>query len=159
VRVQAERAAWLARLPGEPEALFPWLLIQEQGTVLQLLAFLVALTVNGIYGAEPERHSNEALAQALGLDMSRWWKATGDSYFNHVSKARILDVVTEAIDANAASPLAALRKDAAVAGAEQTLAGIPWLPACLRTDHPTGLHADESLAGEGSENEASALAA
>ena len=44
-----------------------------------------------------------------------------------------LEVVTEAAGANAASPLASLKKDAAVAGAEQTLAGTGWLPPCLRT--------------------------
>ena len=129
VRMQAQRKAWLARLPSEPDALFAWLLGQDHATVLQLLTFVVAVTVNGIYGTEPERQSNEPLAQALGLDMNRWWQATGASYFNHVSKSRILDVVTEAVDANAASPLAALKKDAVVAGAEQTLAGIRWLPA------------------------------
>ena len=132
-RLQAERAAWIERLPKQPEAIFEWLLKQDQATVLQLLAFLVATTVTGIYGAEPKQHSNEVLAQALGLDMTRWWSATGSSYFDHVSMARILEVVTEAADANAASPLAALKKDAVVSGAEQTLAGMGWLPACLRT--------------------------
>lgn len=43
-----------------------------------------------------------------------------------------VEVVTEAVDANAASPLAALKKDAVVMGAEQTVAGTGWLPACLR---------------------------
>ena len=89
-------------------------------------------TVTGVYGTEPERQSNEALARALGLDMTQWWTATGASYFNRVSKARVLEVVTEAVDANAASPLAALKKDAVVMGAELTVAGTGWLPACLR---------------------------
>ena len=99
---------------------------------LQLLTFVVAVTASGIYGVEPERQCNDALAMALGLDMSKWWTATGPSYFNHVSKGRILDVVSEAVDANAASPLAALKKDAAVMGAEQTMAGTGWLPTVLR---------------------------
>jgi ParB family chromosome partitioning protein len=34
--------------------------------VLHLLTFVVAVTVTGIYGTEPERQSNEALARALG---------------------------------------------------------------------------------------------
>ena len=59
-----------------------------------------------------------ALARALGLDMSQWWAATGACYFNHVSKARVLAVINEAVDANAASPLAALKQDAGVTGAE-----------------------------------------
>jgi ParB family chromosome partitioning protein len=131
-KLQAERTAWAERLPENLEDIFPWLLAQEQATVLHLLTFVVAVTVTGIYGTEPERQSNEALARALGLDMSQWWTATGASYFNHVSKARVLEVVTEAVDANAASPLAALKKDAVVTGAEQTVAGTGWLPACLR---------------------------
>ena len=131
-KLQAERTAWAVRLPENLEDIFPWLLAQEQATVLHLLTFVVAVTVTGIYGTEPERQSNEALARALGLDMSQCWTATGASYFNHVSKARVLEVVTEAVDANAASPLAPLKKDAVVTGAEQTVAGTGWLPACLR---------------------------
>lgn len=50
--------------------------------------------------------------------MTQWWAATGACYFNHVSKARVLAVITEAVDANAASPLAALKQDAGVTGAE-----------------------------------------
>ncbi len=146
-KLQAERAAWAERLPENLDEIFPWLLTQEWATVLQLLTFVVAVTVTGIYGTEPKQQSNDALASALGLDMSKWWTATGASYFNHVSKARILDVVTEAVNANAASPLAALKKDGVVTGAEQTLAETGWLPAVLRvqpiersgeTDQSTG---------------------
>jgi ParB family chromosome partitioning protein len=135
-KVQAERAAWAKRLPTDLDAVFPWLLAQDQTTVLQLLTFVVAVTTVGICGVESERQSNDALAHALGLDMSKWWTATGPSYFNHVSKGRILEVVTEAVDANAASPLAALKKDAAVTGAEQTVAGSDWLPTVLRVGMP-----------------------
>ena len=99
--------------------------------MLQLLTFAVTVTVTGICGSEPERHSNDALALAVGLDMRKWWMATGPTYLNHVSKGRILEVVSEAVDANAAASLAALKKDAVVTGAEQTLAGTGWLPSCL----------------------------
>ena len=132
VKVQTERAVWAERLPESLEDFFPWLLTQDQATVLQLLTFVVAVTVTGIYGTEPDRQSNDALARALGLDMGTWWTATASSYFNHVSKSRILEVVTEAVNANAASPLAALKKGAAVTGAEQTMAGSRWLPTVLR---------------------------
>jgi ParB family transcriptional regulator, chromosome partitioning protein len=132
-KMNAERATWVARLPDSSDAIFPWVLKQDQATVLHLLTFLVASTVTGVYGVERLDQSTDALALALGLDMTKWWTATGPSYFNHVSKGRILEVVTEAVDANAASPLAALKKDAAVTGAEQTVAGTGWLPSFLRT--------------------------
>ena len=152
-KVRAEHAAWAERLPTDLDAVFPWLLAKEQATVMQLLSFVVAVTTVGICGVEPERQSNEALASALGLDMRKWWTATGPSYFNHVSKGRILEVVTEAIDANAASPLAALKKDAAVTGAEQTVAGTGWLPTVLRVGTPEKVRrsgdADEPTAVHG----------
>jgi ParB family chromosome partitioning protein len=137
--VQAERTSWAARLPQQMDLVFSWLLTQDQATVVQLLTFTVAMTVTGIYGTEPERQRTDALAAALGLDMSKWWTATSASYFSHVSKARIFDVVTEAVDANAAGPLAALKKADAASGAEQTVAATGWLPACLRTRREAGM--------------------
>ena len=113
--------------------MLPWLLQQEQATVMKLLTLLVASSVTGVSGVERDKQSTDALATALNLDMTKWWTVTGTSYLSHVSKSRILDVVTEAADANAASPLAALKKDDAVKGAEQTITGTGWLPTCLRT--------------------------
>lgn len=135
-KMDAERASWAVRLPESVDAIFPWVLTQEPITVQQLLTFLIASTVTGVYGVERSKQSTDALAVALGLDMSKWWSATGPSYFNHVSKGRILEVVTEAVNANAASPLAALKKDSAVTGAEQTVTGTGWLPTVLRVGTP-----------------------
>jgi len=56
----------------------------------------VSTSVTGV-----SKQSTNALAHALKLDMTRWWNPTGATYFNHVSKGRILDVVTEAAGANA----------------------------------------------------------
>jgi ParB family chromosome partitioning protein len=66
-----------------------------------------------------------------------------------VSKGRLLEVVTEAVDINAAAPLAALKKDAAVAGAEQAMAGAGWLPMCLRTGASSKPPGDEGGTGTG----------
>jgi len=132
-KLDAERSAWVAQMPDDGPGVFAWLLDQDQPTVLRLLAFLVASSVTGVSGTEGDKQVTDPLAQALALDMTRWWQVTGPSYLDHVSKARIVEVVTEAAGANAASPLASLKKDAAVSGAEQTLAGTRWLPPCLRT--------------------------
>lgn len=132
-QMEQARIEWTTRLPAEGTALLPWLLEQDRHTVVELLTFLVAASVTGVDGTERERQSTDALAQALGLDMRRWWKAGAASYFNHVSKATTLAAVTEAAGANAAAPLAGLKKDGAAAGAEQALAATGWLPRCLRT--------------------------
>ena len=131
-KVDAERSSWLAQMPDDGPGVFAWLLDQDQQMVLRLLTFLVASSVTGVSGTEGDKQVTDPLAQALALDMTRWWRVTGPSYLDHVSKARIVEVVTEAAGANAASPLASLKKDAAVSGAEQTLAGTGWLPPCLR---------------------------
>jgi ParB family transcriptional regulator, chromosome partitioning protein len=131
--MEQTRVEWIARLPAAGAALLPWLLAQERHIVIGLLTFLVAASVTGVEGTERERQSTDALAQALALDMRRWWKASAASYFNHVSKATTLAAVTEAAGANAAAPLAGLKKDGAAAGAEQALAATGWLPRCLRT--------------------------
>jgi ParB family chromosome partitioning protein len=139
-QLEAERQAWATLLPEDVDAILPWVLRQSNATAVRLLTFLIATSVTGVYGTEPDKQSTDGIAAALGLDMTKWWKASGPSYFNHVSKARILEVVTEAAGANAASPLQALKKDAAVSGAEQALAGVAWLPGVLRNREP--LHAD-----------------
>jgi ParB family chromosome partitioning protein len=131
--MEQTRIEWTTRLPADGTALMPWLLAQERPTVVELLTFLVAASVTGVDGTERERQSTDGLAQALGLDMRRWWKASAASYFNHVSKATTLAAVTEAAGANAAAPLAGLKKDGVAAGAEQALAATGWLPRCLRT--------------------------
>jgi ParB family chromosome partitioning protein len=157
LRMDAERRAWADKIPQDLDAMFPWLLAQDQATVLQLLTFAVASTVTGIHGVEPSTQRTDALALALGLDMRRWWTASGASYLNHVSKGRILEVVTEAVDINAAAPLSALKKDAAVSGAEQAMAGAGWLPMCLRTGASSKPPGDEGGADHGETSDADAV--
>lgn len=135
-QLQEQREGWRALLPERAHDRFPWLLSQPPGVVLKLLAFLIAITVKGVYGAEPETQSNGALAQALGLDMREWWSVSGDSYLNHVSKGRIVEVVTEAVDASTANTLQTMKKADAMAKAEQVLTGKGWLPSVLRVGPP-----------------------
>jgi ParB family transcriptional regulator, chromosome partitioning protein len=154
--MEQTRIGWTTRLPADGAALLPWMLEQDRNTVVELLTFLVAASVTGVDGTERERQSTDALAQALGLDMRRWWKASAASYFNHVSKATTLAAVTEAAGANAAAPLAGLKKDGVAAGAEQALAATGWLPRCLRTspqrpDVATQLDREDAGAGSGEE--------
>ena len=142
-RIEADRTGWIENLPKEPDAVFDWMLRQPPQTVQRLLTFLVASTVNGITCTDTGRPVNDGLARALGLDMTRWWSATGEAYLQHVSKARVVEVVHAVAGAKVAGPLAALKKDAAVAQAEQLLAGRGWLPDCLRVQP----HADAPATG------------
>ena len=143
-QMDGERKAWMARLPESPDAVLVWVLAQDQATVLRLLTFLTASTVTGVYGEERECHSADALAKAVGLDMRKWWSATGPSYFNHVSKGRIVEVTRQTLGATAAQRYTALKKGAAASLAEQVLTDSGWLPDCLKSKAGPG--ADEELA-------------
>lgn len=124
---------WHVKLPRSASAVLPWMLAQDHETLVNLTAMLVARTVQGIEGHDGESHVTDELAGALGLDMRRWWAATGPSYLTHVSKARVLQVITEVAGATAAASCTKLDKAETVAAAERLLAGKQWLPACMRT--------------------------
>ena len=135
------REAWLRRLPRTPEALWDWLLAQDQATRLDLLAFCAGCSVNAVRKrhdrADSDRlHHADRLAVAVGLDMTQWWQPTARNYLRQVPKAMILEAVREAVTPEAAENLANLKKDALAAEAEQRLTGTGWLPAILRSPVP-----------------------
>jgi ParB family chromosome partitioning protein len=77
-------------LPDDPLMVFAWLLQQPQEAVLQLCAYCVAKSLNGV-SADERSQSLDALAGAAGLDMRAWWAPTAHAYLSSLPKARILD--------------------------------------------------------------------
>jgi ParB family transcriptional regulator, chromosome partitioning protein len=133
VKNSPARAALLAhleqcrqRLPVDADGLLPWLLAHSEAEGLNLLACCVAVTVDGVQGGDT--YSMDALARATALDMRKWWSATAETYFGSVPKARILEVVREAVSPEVASAMTDLKKGELVASAEQRLVGRGWLP-------------------------------
>jgi len=136
-----QEAAWQRQLPEDAEGLFPWCLEQSRETVLGLLAFCAASAVDAV--KRPHERAREArlthaeqLAAAVRLDMAQWWQPTKASYFERVSKARILEAVAEGVSPSAAENFAKLKKDGLVKLAEERLSGTGWLPALLRSPVP-----------------------
>jgi len=123
----ARHAAWLQRLPEEPEALWDWLIALDAATLNELLAYGAAATVKPEFGPHVDR-----LAIAAGLDLAQWWTPTAKGYFGRVSKALIAEAVTEGKTAQAAENIASLKKAEMAERAEALLAGTGWLPALLR---------------------------
>ena len=65
--------------------------------------------------------------------MTRTWSATASSYFSRVPKARVLEAVTEATNAEEAGRIAGFRKGDMADAAERLVEGKGWLPPLLRT--------------------------
>ena len=131
--LQQVEARWGERLPGQD--LFGWLLTQDQSTLLELLAFGTASALDDMHAREgAERVQAAALAEALDVDMADWWQATPATYFDSVSKAQLIEAVTEACGADAAKPMATQKKAEAVVYAAAKLDGKRWLPTPLRRE-------------------------
>jgi len=130
----AERhASWMKQLP-EIEQLAAWLRQMSKADRLRLLAHCVSMTVNALHGTM--RHGamkdSDRLAAALGLDMAAWWQPTAGNFLNRLTKTEILAAVSEGVSAEAARPLASLKKEAMATEAEKLLASTKWLPVPLR---------------------------
>jgi ParB family chromosome partitioning protein len=129
--IDAQRQQWLAALPRKLADLLPWLTEQDPGTtLLDLLAFCTGTLLDGVTGTVGP-HAFNALSNALQLDMTRYWAPTRASYFDHVSKARIVDVAMQAVSPKIAFDLSKMKKGDAAAAAELRLAKSAWLPDML----------------------------
>jgi ParB family chromosome partitioning protein len=127
---------WSRKLPTESAELWSWVIGQNAETLLPLLAYCVARTIDAVQRSW-ERNSRGAhhageLALAVGLDMAEWWAPTRESYFVHVSKALILEAVRDGVSETDADSLAGLKKDPMIEHAERLLSGKRWLPTLLR---------------------------
>lgn len=132
-QLQARLDRWRVRIPGEVDAVLPWLLELDPAQVGELIAVCTALTVDALQQKQATHPAGDQLAQALGLDMADWWQATTSGYLSRVPKAMVVRAVTEAVSIEAAAPLAKLSKGDAVVRAEALLSGTRWLPQPLRT--------------------------
>jgi ParB family chromosome partitioning protein len=129
--IEVQRERWGRELPARRADLLPWLIEQDPGTtLLDLLAFCTGALLDGIAGDE-KPHAINALASALNLDMTRYWTPTRASYFDHVSKARIAEVVATAVSPKIAADLDKMKKADAAAAAELRLAKVAWVPEIL----------------------------
>ncbi|WP_372395347.1 ParB/RepB/Spo0J family partition protein (plasmid) [Azospirillum sp. HJ39] len=128
---------WLLRIPAAHHEAWEWLTEQDHETVLSLLAYCTAQTVNAVRHAHNTEFDERLVASndlgaSLGLDMAKWWAPTAETYLASVPKDAILDAVREGVSPEAADNLANMKKAALVAEAELRLAGSGWLPVPLR---------------------------
>src|SRR5262249_6285147 len=123
---------WGDRLPGNPEAMFRWLLGQERETLLELLAYCTARSIDAVEGRERSCNQSDTIAEALGVALADSWVPTVATYLGHVSKAKALEAVKEATGIDATKVVAGMKKPDAVTHCAAKLEGTRWLPAPLR---------------------------
>lgn len=136
-RVADRLEAWGARLPEKAEDLWAVLAPMRRADLLVLMAVCVGVGHYAVRDPHDRRPGAlaqaETLATAVGLDMTRTWSATAAGYFSRVSKARVLEAVTEAVGAEEAGRIAGMKKADMAEAAERLLEGRGWLPPVLRT--------------------------
>lgn len=131
---------WGDRLPGDPGALFRWLLTQPGETLLELLAYCTARSFNAVRTRARTFDQSDAIAQALGVDLADWWLPTPARYLRSVSKAKALEAVKEATGCDATTVTAGMKKADLVAHCAVKLEGTRWLPSPMRPLLPSDRH-------------------
>jgi ParB family chromosome partitioning protein len=137
--LKARIGHWKLRLPDRAGQLWPAILGLREEDVLDLITVCTAVSIDATHNKPADFSTRQRMAHAdqlaetLRLDMAQHWTPTAEGFFGRVSKATILDAVTEAAGPSAASRLAGLKKPAMAAEAETVIAGTGWLPNPLRT--------------------------
>jgi ParB family chromosome partitioning protein len=135
--LEQARDRWSERVPADPQSLWEWCLAQDKDTLLELLAFCAARTIDAVQRKQDRpdctrlAHAN-ALASALSLDMTAWFTPTAANYFGRVSRSEIRSALSEAKGMQAKRSWDKLKKSEFAALAEREIAGTGWLPQPLK---------------------------
>ncbi|WP_066798575.1 ParB/RepB/Spo0J family partition protein [Sphingomonas soli] len=166
--IEGRHAKWSERLPESDRDLWDALQQLDGEEQAELFAHCAAYSVNALFEVAPKydngrisAHTVERrlahshiLARATGLDMvAAGWKPTAENFFGKVTKARIIEAVTEAKGGEAAARIDHLKKPEMAQEAERLMADVGWLPEPLRTPE---LPAQAELPGVGETASASA---
>lgn len=161
-RANEAREAWAERMPRDVADLWGFIVGLDDEKRLALLAHCASRTVNALrlpWDRKPRSlQTADRLATALTLDVAKDWTPTVDSYLGRVTKAHIVEAVTEGVSEDAARRIADMKKPDMAETAEQLLAGTGWLPAVLRTpesEQPAPVEVEDAgTVGQPSEAEA-----
>ena len=138
IAVAKRHQSWRDALPKDSGELWDVLQSFDSDSRQMLFAHCVAQGVNAVHEAWHKRprafaHADR-LAQAVDLDMAaEGWTLTVDGYLGRVTKARILQAVSEAKGQRAADRIEHLKKGEMAEQGETLLDGSGWLPEPLRT--------------------------
>lgn len=148
IAIETRHERWNERLPESDRDLWDALRQLDGDEQAELFAHCAAYSVNALFEVAPKydngrisahtverrlAHSH-VLARAVDLDMvGAGWKPTAENFFGKVTKASILEAVSEAKGGEAAARIDHLKKPEMAQEAEQLMADAGWLPEPLRT--------------------------
>ena len=151
-KANAAHEAWAQRMPRDVADLWAFIVALDDEDRIALLAHCVSCTVHALrlpWDRKPRSlQTADRLASELTLDMAKDWTPTVDSYLGRVTKAHIVEAVTEGVSEDAARRIADMKKQDMAQAAEQLLAGTGWLPAILRTPEAEGERPSDTKASE-----------
>ncbi|MDQ1211124.1 hypothetical protein QE436_000438 [Pantoea anthophila] len=132
-------------------------------TLMSLMAFCVACSVDGVQTREYQRTTDsrlDILENAIGFHMRDWWQPTKANFFADLKHTQIVDSLTEAGFTGAAADAAKMKKGDAAELAEGKMRDTRWVPAWMKGPEPetTGL-AGSAEAGSDTDNNDPAHAA
>jgi ParB family chromosome partitioning protein len=136
--IERQRESWGDRIPGDPEKFWTWCLEQHRDTLLDLLAFCAACSINAVLEKADRPDCNrllhaDLLAQSVALDMKAWFTPDAANYFSRISKAGIIQALQEAKNVPPAPAWHGMKKSELALLAARETAGSGWLPALLRS--------------------------
>ena len=136
--IERLRESWGDRIPGDPEKFWTWCLEQHRDTLLDLLAFCAACSVNAVLQKADRPDCNRLvhaglLAEALSLDMKAWFTPDAGNYFGRISKAGIIQALQETKNVPPAPAWHGMKKSELALLAARETAGSGWLPELLRS--------------------------
>ncbi|NOW48823.1 ParB family chromosome partitioning protein, partial [Novosphingobium sp. SG751A] len=151
--IRVRHQSWSKALPKESADLWDALREWDGDSQAGLFAHIVSLSVNAVYEPWNRRPRAAAhadrLAQTVDLDMAAaGWKPTVDNFLGRVTKARILQAVSQAKGQRAADRIEHLKKGDMAAEAQTLLADTGWLPEPLRTADQGASNVEPTVSNE-----------
>lgn len=126
---------WLDKTPEKETEFWEWCLNAPTQTLLELLAYVAALSLDDMNGGATKAHA-ESLWREMKVDMTKWYAPTKDGLFQQMNKKQLLSVVKEL--GKDITPSMEKSKKAELADAvagmvgEMATEGHYWLPTPLR---------------------------
>ena len=131
-------SVWRSRLPANSEELWAYVASIDEPLLLELIAVTIASgidlrRVGPLSGMQARQGLGQLLCDRVGLDMTKYWKASVDSYFEHLRKDAVVEALMEVNPKLDRAALEKAPKSEVLTRAKRTFKQSNWLPVPLRT--------------------------